>query len=94
MFDETITHSNRRGFLTRTAAGAAMAALASLPTWVVSEKIRKNHGICTHFSRTNPEYLNSIIKRNMDKIHFVTPGLLWEGKGEVRCIEQQRIRLE
>src|SRR5437868_3508338 len=34
MFDETLTHSDRRGFLTRTAAGAAMAALATLPTWV------------------------------------------------------------
>ncbi|MEP6744116.1 MAG: twin-arginine translocation signal domain-containing protein, partial [Gemmatimonadota bacterium] len=34
MFDETVTHSDRRGFLTRTAAGAAMAALATLPTWV------------------------------------------------------------
>ena len=34
MFDETMTHSDRRGFLTRTAAGAAMAALATLPTWV------------------------------------------------------------
>ncbi|HTK57061.1 MAG TPA: twin-arginine translocation signal domain-containing protein [Gemmatimonadales bacterium] len=34
MFDESITHSDRRGFLTRTAAGAAMAALATLPTWV------------------------------------------------------------
>ena len=34
MFDETLTHSDRRGFLTRTAAGAAMAALATLPAWV------------------------------------------------------------
>jgi hypothetical protein len=37
MFDESITHSDRRGFLTRTAAGAAMAALATLPTWVEAE---------------------------------------------------------
>jgi hypothetical protein len=34
MFDDSVTHSDRRGFLTRTAAGAAMAALATLPTWV------------------------------------------------------------
>jgi len=37
MFDETLTHSDRRGFLTRTAAGAAMAALATLPTWVEAQ---------------------------------------------------------
>lgn len=37
MFDETMTHSDRRGFLTRTAAGAAMAALATLPAWVEAE---------------------------------------------------------
>ncbi len=37
MFDERPTHSDRRGFLTRTAAGAAMAALATLPTWVEAQ---------------------------------------------------------
>lgn len=37
MFDETMTQSDRRGFLTRTAAGAAMAALATLPTWVEAQ---------------------------------------------------------
>lgn len=37
MFDDAITQSDRRGFLTRTAAGAAMAALATLPTWVEAE---------------------------------------------------------
>lgn len=37
MFDEKMTHSDRRGFLTRTAAGAAMAALATLPTWVEAQ---------------------------------------------------------
>jgi hypothetical protein len=37
MFDETISHSTRRGFLTRTAAVGAMAALASIPAWVDAE---------------------------------------------------------
>ena len=37
MFDESLTQSDRRGFLTRTAAGAAMAALATLPTWVEAQ---------------------------------------------------------
>jgi hypothetical protein len=34
MLDEMITNATRRGFLARTAAAGAMAALASMPTWV------------------------------------------------------------
>lgn len=45
MFDETITQSDRRGFLTRTAAGAAMAALATLPAWVEAEAQTQVPGI-------------------------------------------------
>ena len=48
MFDETITHSNRRGFLTRTAAGAAMAALASLPTWVEAQAPAMSQEVDAH----------------------------------------------
>ena len=44
MFDESITHSDRRGFLTRTAAGAAMAALATLPAWVEAKAQARMQG--------------------------------------------------
>lgn len=37
MYDDAMTHSDRRGFLTRTAAGAALAAIATLPSWVEAE---------------------------------------------------------
>lgn len=34
MFDVNDSQTDRRGFLTRTATGAALAAMATLPTWV------------------------------------------------------------
>lgn len=45
MLDDSITQSDRRGFLTRTAAGAAMAALATLPAWVEAEAQAQVPGI-------------------------------------------------
>ena len=40
-----IDSSDRRSFLTRTAAGAAMAALATLPTWVEAQTPVQDPGI-------------------------------------------------
>lgn len=40
-----IDTADRRGFLTRTAAGAAMAALATLPTWVEAQAPAQDPGV-------------------------------------------------
>jgi hypothetical protein len=55
MFDDSITHSDRRGFLTRTAAGAAMAAIATLPTWVEAQAPAQVPGV-----DANKAWLNGI----------------------------------
>jgi len=59
MSDETITNSTRRGFLTSTAAAGAMAALATLPTWVEGQAPAQQQGI-----DTNTAWLRGITARN------------------------------
>ena len=45
MLDETLTHSTRRGFLARSAAAGAMAALATVPTWLEGQAPAQAQGI-------------------------------------------------
>ena len=55
MFDETVINSTRRGFLTSTAAAGAMAALATLPTWVEGQAPAQAQGI-----DSNTAWLNGL----------------------------------
>jgi hypothetical protein len=59
MFDETVTNSTRRGFLTSTAAAGAMAALATLPTWVEGQAPAQQQGI-----DSNTAWLRGITAKN------------------------------
>ena len=59
MFDETVTHSDRRGFLTRTATAGALAALATLPTWVEGQAPAQQQGI-----DSNAAWLRGITAKN------------------------------
>src|SRR6478736_4125935 len=59
MFDEIVTNSTRRGFLTSTAAAGAMAALATLPTWVEGQAPAQGQGI-----DSNTGWLRGITAKN------------------------------
>jgi hypothetical protein len=59
MLDEIVTNSTRRGFLTSTAAAGAMAALATLPTWVEGQAPAQQQGI-----DSNTAWLRGLTAKN------------------------------
>jgi hypothetical protein len=59
MSDENVTQSTRRGFLTATAAAGAMAALATVPTWLEGQAPAQQQGI-----DSNTAWLRGITAKN------------------------------